>query len=155
MWILGHLLLQTLRITLIPTPTVWHHYASTASRLWGTIHRECCHTSPSIMDWKPQFYKVFGQNYMCISQSTQLLIRCFREGQSSAFMCQLPVQPPDSRSRSMLPSPSPALLQTYTSSFAAAMNHMQRAFHKPGLLSCIIGKYISDGPAAAKTVCHF
>lgn len=155
MWILGHLLLQTPRITLIPTPTVWHHYASTASRLWGTIRRGCFHTSPSIMDWKLQYYKVFGQNYICINQPTQLLIRCFLEGQSSAFMWQLPARPPDSCSRSLLPSPSPALLQTSTSTFAAAMNHMQRAFHKPGLLSCIIGKYISDGPAAAKTVCHF
>lgn len=142
-----------------PTPAmaVWHHRLQPRR---GRIRRRCRHTSPGMTDWKLQFYEVFGQKRVCVSQPMQLLIRGFREQRFVAGPAQ-PCASPEQRWHadgnpcSLLPGPPPALLSTSGGTLAAATNHVQGAFRRLGLLSCITGKYGSDSPTAAKTIRHF
>lgn len=136
-------------------------FDTTASSLGGAASAEGAATLPQAWrTWKLQFYEVFGQKRVCVSQPMQLLIRGFREQRFVAGPAQ-PCASPEQRWHadgnpcSLLPGPPPALLSTSGGTLAAATNHVQGAFRRLGLLSCITGKYGSDSPTAAKTIRHF
>lgn len=155
-WTLRHLCLQTQTLPRIPTMAVLHHHVSTGPGLEGPSTEG--QGTPHFREHDGlvgTFYKVFRQKYLCVNHSVQLLIRCFGEW---SFVSGPALCIPGARQAAAptpTPGPLPPLLGTPSSTLAAAMDHVQRAFHKLGLLSCIIGKYSADSPAAGKTICHF
>ncbi|KAM7112814.1 LOW QUALITY PROTEIN: cytosolic beta-glucosidase-like [Ciconia maguari] len=163
-WMLRRLLLQTRRLPRIPTMAVLHHRVSTASGLAGAIRRRCRHTSPSIMDSKLRFYKVFGQKYVCISQPAQLLIRCFREQRCVAGPAlRIPgaVLAHRCPRRRLTAAPLPAAQPTARSSLnlhqdpCCSNESHAEGFPQAGFIELYYRKYSSGSPTAAKTICHF
>lgn len=131
------------------SPSYLHHLLGSEALSTGDAA-----TLQSITDWKLQFYKVLDATICASDNTCNFWLDIFgRVGR--AFQWQPPTLPLESCSCSMLPTHHQLLFRPPRVPLLLQWITLQRAFHQHSLLSFIIGKYISDGPAAAKTICHF
>lgn len=143
-WIVRRLWVLTRRPPHIPAIALFHHHLPSVPQLWGLL---------KVHYWlKATALQNVWREIGVPSAALSLLMSCVWERQvvAGAALC-IP------RGAECPPCPATALpwTSTWTPSSLLQWWITSRVFHKLGLLSCVTGKYSSDSPTAAKTICHF